>query len=140
MLTYKLFNAQHMLLSETSREGLSDGDSQSVQNPQHALVSYKKGKPARCWLTCCSNPIEHLYQLQTWKASKMLTYRLFKPQCIFLSATNRKASKTMTYSLFKTQSMLLSATSREGQPDADLQAVHNPENALISNQQERPAR
>jgi len=46
----------------------------------------------------------------------------------------------LTYSLFKTQRMLLSATSRKGQPDADLQAVQNPEDALVSNKQEGPAR
>ena len=42
----------------------------------------------------------------------------------------------MTYMLFKTQSMLLSATSRKGQPDPDLQAVQNPEHALVSNKEE----
>jgi len=46
----------------------------------------------------------------------------------------------LTYILFKTQSMLLSATSRKGQPDAVLQAVQNPEDALVSNKQEGPAR
>ena len=36
--------------------------------------------------------------------------------------------------------MLLSPTSRKGKPDADLQAVQNPEHALVSNNQEQPAR
>jgi hypothetical protein len=46
----------------------------------------------------------------------------------------------LTYLLFKTQSMLLSATSRKGQPDADLQAVQNPEHDFVSNKQEGIAR
>ena len=51
-----------------------------------------------------------------------------------------RASQILTYILFKTQSMFLSATSRKGQPDANLQAVQNPEHALVSNKQEGPAR
>ena len=46
----------------------------------------------------------------------------------------------LTYSLIKTEIMLLSATSRKSQPDADLQAVQNPQHALVSNKYERPAR
>ena len=42
----------------------------------------------------------------------------------------------LTYKLLKTQTMLLSATSRKALPDADLQAVQNPEHALVSNKQE----
>jgi hypothetical protein len=42
------------------------------------------------------------------------------------------ASQMLTYILFKTQSMLLSATSRKGQPDADLQTVEYPDDALVS--------
>ena len=41
----------------------------------------------------------------------------------------------LTYILFKTQSMLLSETSTNSQPDADLQAVLNPEHALVTNKQ-----
>ena len=38
----------------------------------------------------------------------------------------------LTYTLSKTQKMLLSATSRKGwQPNADLQPVENPEDALV---------
>ena len=44
----------------------------------------------------------------------------------------------LTYILLKTQSMFLSATSRQGQPDADLQPVQNPEHGLIRNKQEEP--
>ena len=46
----------------------------------------------------------------------------------------------LTYILFKIQGILLSVMSREGQPDADLQPVQNPEHALVSNKQEGPAR
>ena len=46
----------------------------------------------------------------------------------------------LTYILFKTQSMLLSALSRKGQPDADLQAVWNPDGAPVNNMKEGPAR
>jgi hypothetical protein len=46
----------------------------------------------------------------------------------------------VTYNLFKTQNMLLSAKIRKGQPDGDLQAVQNPEHALVSNEQEGLAR
>ena len=46
----------------------------------------------------------------------------------------------LTYKLFKTQSMLLSAKNRNGQQDAILHTVQNPEHAPISNKQEWPAR
>ena len=46
----------------------------------------------------------------------------------------------LTYLLFKTQCMLLSATSRKGQPDPNLLAIWNPVHALLSNKQEGPAR
>ena len=46
----------------------------------------------------------------------------------------------LTYKLFKTQSMPFSTTTRKGKPDPDLQAVANPEHALVSNNQEGPAR
>ena len=94
----------------------------------------------------------------------MVTYRLFKPQTMFLLATSRdgqpdgdlhpvqppehalirykqrKPIRFLTYILFKTQSMLLSATSREDQPDADVQPIQNPNHALVSNKQNGPAR
>jgi len=117
MLTYKLFKTQSMLLSATSRKGQPDADLQTVQNPEHALVSIKEEGPARCWLTDCSKPRACSCQHQGGRASQMLTYMLFK-----------------------TQSMLLSETRRKGQPDADLQTVQNPEHALVSNGQEGPAR
>jgi len=44
----------------------------------------------------------------------------------------------LTYILFKIQMMLLSATSREGQSDADLHPVQNPQHDLGSNKQEEP--
>ena len=54
MLTYKLFKAQGIPLSATSRKGQPDADLQPVQKPDHALVSNKQEGPARCWLTACS--------------------------------------------------------------------------------------
>ena len=117
MQTYILFKKQSMLLSETSRKGQPDADLQSVQNPGHALVSNKQEGPARCWLTSCWKPRACSYQQQVGRASQMLTYNLFK-----------------------TKSMLLSATTRKSQPDADLHPVQNPEHALLSNNQEGPAR
>ena len=47
MLTYKLFKNQSMPLSETSGQSLPDADLQTVQNPQHAIVSNKQDGPAR---------------------------------------------------------------------------------------------
>ena len=113
MLTYSLFKIQSMLLSTTNREGQPDADLHSVQNPEHALVNNNQRRPARCWLTICLKPRASSCQQQTGKASQMLTYMLFKPQSILLSATCRKASQMLTYNLVKTQTMLLSATSRE---------------------------
>ena len=46
MLTYILFTTQSMLLSATSKMGQPNADSQTVQSPEHALVSDKqKGQP-----------------------------------------------------------------------------------------------
>ena len=50
------------------------------------------------------------------------------------------AKKIETYKLFKTQPMLLSERSREYQSNADLLAVQNPEDALVSNKQKGTAR
>ena len=47
ILTYTLFITQTMQLSDTSREDQRDADIQTVQNPEHALVSNKQRK-ARC--------------------------------------------------------------------------------------------
>jgi len=117
ILTYILFKPQRMLLSATSRKGQQDPDLQTVQNPEHALVSNKQEGPARSWLTSCSNRRACSCQQQAGRASQILTYNLFK-----------------------TQSMLLSATSRMGQPDPDLHPVQNPKHVLVSNKQEGPAR
>ena len=48
MLTYNLFKKKSMLLSAIGRKGKLDGDSQSIQNPEHALVSYKQGEQIKC--------------------------------------------------------------------------------------------
>ena len=117
MLTYTLFKTKIMLLSAISRKGQPDAGLQPVQNQEHAPVSNKQKRQARCWLTTCSRPTACSCQQQAERASQMLTY-----------------------SLFKTQSMLLSATSREGQPDADLQPDQNPQHPSVSNKQDEPAK
>ena len=48
MLTYMLFKTRSMLLSATSRKGQPDADLQSVQNPEHAVVSKKQEGTERC--------------------------------------------------------------------------------------------
>ena len=113
ILTYTLFGANTMFLSETSRSGQLDPDLQTVQNPQHALVSKKQ--EARFWLTACSKP----------------------RAC---SSQQQARSQILTYSLYKFQSIPLSEISRKNQPDPDLHAVQSPEHALVSNKQEGPAR
>jgi len=161
ILTYILFKTQSMLLSATSRKGQPDPDLPTVQNPEHALVSNKQEGRARSWLTSCSKPRACSCQQQAGRASKILTYKLFKSQSMLLWVTSRKgqpdpdlqtvqnpehalvsieqqagrASQILTYILFKPRSMLLSATSRKGQQDPDLQTVQNPEHALVSNKQ-----
>ena len=117
MLTYTLFKAQSMLMSATSRKGQPHADLHAVASPEHALVNNQQEGTATCWLTSYSKPRACFCQQQAGRVSHMLTYKLFK-----------------------TQSMLLSATSRKGQPHFDLQAVQNPEHALVSNKQEGPAR
>ena len=117
ILTYILFKPQCMLLSATSKKGQPDPDLHTVQNPEHDLVSNKQKGLARCWLTRCSKPRVCSCQQQARRAGQMLAYKLFKAQ-----------------------SMHWSATSRKGQPDADLQAVQNPEHAPVSNKQEGPDR
>ena len=116
MLTYSLFKTQTMLLSAISRKGQLDADLQSVQNPKHAPVSNKQKGLARFWITSCPKPTTCSCEHQA------------------------RASHMLTYSLFKTHTMLLSAISRKGQPDAHLHPVENPEHALVSNKQGRPAR
>ena len=48
ILTYMLYKTQSMLLSALSRKGQPDSDLHPVQNPEHALVSYKHGRQPRC--------------------------------------------------------------------------------------------
>ena len=112
-----LFKIETILLSVTTREDQPDADLLSVENQTHALVSNKQKRPAKCWLTFCSNPRACSCQQQTGRASQMLT-------CM----------------LFKTQSILLWAISRKGQPDADLHPVQNPEHSAVRNKQERQVR
>ena len=106
-----------MLLWATTRKGQLDANLQAVQNPEHDLVSNNQEGPARCWLTNCLKPRTCSCQHQPGRTNQMLTYRLFK-----------------------TKSMLLSGTSRKGQPALDLHTVQNPEHALVSNNQEEPAK
>ena len=81
MLTYNLFKTQSMLfLSATTRKGQPDADLQAFQNPEHSLVRNNQEVPARCWLTYCSKPRACSGQQQPGRASKMLTYMLFKPE------------------------------------------------------------
>jgi hypothetical protein len=47
MLTYNLFKSQGMTMSATSSKGRPDGDLQSIQNQEHALVSHKQKGLAR---------------------------------------------------------------------------------------------
>ena len=89
ILTYKLCKTQSMLLSATSRKSQPDPDLHPVQNPEHALVSNKQEGPARSWLTSCSKPRACYCQQQAGRASKILTYILFKNQSMLLSATSR---------------------------------------------------
>ena len=117
MPTYNLFKTQSTLLSATSRKGQPGADLQTVQNPEHALVSNKQAGPGRCWLTSCSKPRAGSCQQLAGRARQM-----------------------HTYNLFITQNMLLLATSRKGQPDADLQTVQKPEHAFVRNKQEGPAK
>ena len=116
--TYKLFKTQAMLLSVIRRKGQRrkgqpDPNLHAVQNPEHALVRNNQEGAARSWLTPCSTPRACSCQKQARRSSEMLTY-----------------------TLCNTQSMLLSATCRQNKPDADLHPVQNPENALVSNEQE----
>ena len=132
MLTYILFKTQNILLSATSRKGESDSDLQPVQNPKYTLISNNQDRPTSCWLTPCWKPRACYCQQQTERVSQMLTYSLFKPQRILMSATCRKGQPD-AYSLFKTQNRLLLVTTRKSHPDADLHPVQNPKYALVSN-------
>ena len=82
MLTYTLFKNQSMLLSATSRKHELNSDLHAVEEPEHALVSNKQEGPVRCWLTTYSKPRAHSCQLQGGRSSQMLTYILFKIQCM----------------------------------------------------------
>ena len=140
ILTYFLFKTQSILLSATCRKGQPDPDLQAVQKPEHPPVSNMQEGPAIYWLTFCSKPRASCFSnKQQGPARSWLTYCL-KPTASSCQQQAGRASQILTYKLYKTQSILLSATSRNSQPYADLHPVQNPEHALISNKQERPAR
>ena len=69
----------------------------------------------------------------------MLTYKLYKMQCMLLSATSRKGQPDANLHPVQNPDHTF-VSSNKGQPDADSQPVQNPEDALISNKQEGPAR
>ena len=139
-MTYILFKTQSMLLSATSRKGQPDPDLQTVQNPQHALVSNEQEGPARSWLTDCSKTRAYSCQQQAGRASQILTYSLFKTQSMLLSATTRKGHPDADLQPVQHPEHALVSNNQKGQPDADLQPVENPEHLLVSNNQEGPAR
>ena len=70
----------------------------------------------------------------------MLTYRLLKNKRMALSATSRKSQSDAGLQSVQAQNIILSATGSKYEPDADLHPDLNPEHALISNKQGRPAR
>ena len=70
----------------------------------------------------------------------MLTYSLIKSIKCSCQQQAERASQMLTYILFKIQCMPLSATNKKGQLDADLHPVQNPVHAPVSNEQEEPAR
>ena len=155
-MTYILLKTQSIFWLATSRKGQPDSDLHTVQNPEHAHVTNKQGRPARCWLTFCSNPRACSCQQQAEMARKMLTYMLFKSrpwgsgkkqagrasQMLTYSLSRarqysgqlqvRKARLMLTYKLFKTKTTLVS-NKQDGQADGDLQPVWDPDHALVSN-------
>ena len=136
MLTYTLFNMHGMLLLATSREGQLDADLHPVQNPEHALVSYKQGRPAGCWLTRYSSPEHALVSCKQRRPAGCWLTPCSTPTACSCQQQAEKASWMPTYILFK---MLLLNTSREGQLDADLHTVQNPVNAIISREHQLDA-
>ena len=95
-----------VLLSEISMKGFTDTDLQSIQNPGHALVRYKQGMLAKCWLTFYLKPRAWSCQKQAGRASQMLTYILFKTQSMLLSATSIW-DHMLAYRLFKMKHALI---------------------------------
>ena len=140
MLTYILFKTQSMLLSATSSKGQQDANLQPVQNREHALVSNKEKRPARCWLTSYSKPRECSGKQQGEKPVRCWLISYLKPSKCSGKQQGEKASQMLTYILFKTQSTFMSPTRRKGQTDADLHPIQNPEHIHVTNKQERPSR
>jgi hypothetical protein len=68
------------------------------------------------------------------------TYPLFGRQTMILLATVREDQPDTDLLSVQKQRMLMSTTSRSGQLDANLHPVQNPEQVLINNKQEGPAR
>ena len=132
ILTYKLFKAQSMPLSATSKKGQPDPDLHAVGNPEHPLVSNKQEGPARSWLTPCWKPRAYSCQQQAGRTSQSLTYTLFKTHSILVSNKQKGPARCWLTPCSKPR-VFLSATSRKGQPDADLHPVQNPEHAVVSN-------
>ena len=99
MLAYSLFKTKRMLLLETSKKEMPDADLHTVQNPEHTLVSNKKERPARCWLTYCSKPRGCSCWKQVRKTSQILTYILSQPRACSCQY-QRMPSKILTYVLF----------------------------------------
>ena len=125
-----------MLFSATNKKSQPDADLHPVQNTEQLLLSSnKQERLARCWITSCEHaPVSNKQEMlvRCWLTSCV------KPTACSCQQQEGKACWMLSYKL-KTQGMLLSGISRKGQP-GDLQAIQNPECALISNKQERPAR
>ena len=136
MLTYSLITKKSMLSSETSEDACQIL-TYILMRTLHQLQPSK----ASHMLTYCLLKFRACScQLQAGKASQMLTHSLFKIQSMFLSVTSRESKPDADSQPVQTQHMLLLATSRKALWDAGLHSVQNPEHALVSNKQGRPAR
>ena len=132
-------NPEHALVSN-KQERLARRWLTFWSKSEQVLVRKQEEGLARCWLTTCSKPRGCSHQKQgVWVARCWLT-SCSKPRACSCQQQTQRATKMLTYMLFKIQSMLLSATSRKNQQDADLPTVKNPEHALVSNKQEETAR
>ena len=146
MLTYSLFKAQCMHLSETSRKGQPHADLQPVQNPEHALVSSRKGKPDADLhavqspehalvssrkgkpdtdLQAVQNPEHALVSNKQEGPTRCWLTCCSKPRACCCQQQAGMASQMLTYILFKTQSVLLSASEDKPKQSIHLHSVYN---------------
>ena len=139
-LLSKQYSNVEWMLTYLSIIGKSKSVKVESQGPHQVIISITRKRLTEIPLTRCLEPRAMDCQLK----SKMLVQNwhtgYLKSRTAYSQYHAEKASWTLTYKLFKNQSSWLSASCRKIVLDPDLRAVQNPNHSIVSIMQKSPPR